>query len=53
MGENEKNDPLNLSGLKVAAIQMHEMYMSFLEAGFTEEQALELTVRVTLRSLDS
>ena len=53
MGKDENNDPLNLSGLKVAAIQMHEIYVSFLEAGFTEDQAIELTVRVTLRSMDT
>ena len=42
-----------MSSLKVAAIQMHELYTSFKDAGFTERQALELTVKVTLGSMGS
>lgn len=29
--------------IRKSAVQLHDMYMSYIEAGFTEEQAWELT----------
>ena len=36
----EPNDPLTL--LRQAAVQMHEMFKTYVEAGFTDHQALYL-----------
>lgn len=49
--QNDDENIPDMSNLKVAAIQMHELYTSFKDAGFTEKQALELTVKVTLGSM--
>lgn len=47
MSENKpENDPISL--LMEAAIQLHELYLSFVGAGFTESQALTLVAQ-TLR----
>lgn len=56
MGKDDKDNNNNegmpdISSLKVAAIQMHELYTSFREAGFSEKQALELTIKVTLGTM--
>lgn len=51
MNENESNndEPKNpISALLEAAISMHELYVSFVAAGFTESQALTLVAQ-TLR----
>lgn len=50
MSDNEpNNDPKNpISVLLEAAISMHELYTSFVAAGFTEAQALTLVAQ-TLR----
>ncbi|TDU73492.1 hypothetical protein [Streptomyces sp. KS 21] len=37
----ESLDPI--TAMAAAAVQLHEMYEAFVAAGFTEEQALELT----------
>ena len=38
------NAPLDpITDLAAAAVQLHEMYSAFVAAGFTTEQALELT----------
>lgn len=37
-------DPMTL--LAAAAVQMHELFRSYVEAGFTEEQAMELLIAV-------
>jgi len=34
------------NSLVQGAIAMHELYLSFIQAGFTEEQALKLVVEV-------
>ncbi len=41
---SEPRDPLGT--LADAAISQHEMYLSWIEAGFTPEEALELTKAV-------
>ncbi|MFE2326103.1 hypothetical protein ACFXD5_19610 [Streptomyces sp. NPDC059385] len=38
---NQPADPI--TAMASAAIQIHEMYEAFVAAGFTEQQALELT----------
>lgn len=38
---NEPVDPI--TAFAAAAVQLHEMFVAFVEAGFTEGQALELT----------
>lgn len=51
MSENDPEDkgPINpISLLLEAAISMHEMYLNFVAAGFTEAQALTLVAQ-TLR----
>lgn len=46
---NESEGPKNpISALLEAAISMHELYVSFVAAGFTEAQALTLVAQ-TLR----
>ena len=35
-----------LSSMTVAATALHEFYLSFIAAGFTEEQALQLTAEL-------
>lgn len=49
MSDNNEEGPNNpISALLEAAISMHEMYVSFVAAGFTETQALTLVAQ-TLR----
>lgn len=36
--------------LAQAAIQIHELFVSFISAGFTEEQALRLTIAMLPRT---
>lgn len=36
----------SFSSLTTAAVAMHEFYLSLIEAGFTEEQALKLTAEL-------
>ncbi|WP_187285092.1 hypothetical protein [Streptomyces sp. OR43] len=40
----EPSDPM--TALAAAAAQVHELYRSYMDAGFTEQQALELTKAV-------
>lgn len=35
--------------LAAAAVQLHEMFRAFLDAGFTEYQALQLAVAIIVR----
>ncbi len=42
MSENNKGPGDPIRPLLDAAITMHEMYISFVKAGFTEQQALYL-----------
>lgn len=44
---------LDISDIKAAAIQMHELYTSFREAGFTKSEALEIVIRLTSNGLNS
>lgn len=39
---NEPADPI--TELAAAAVQLHELYEAFMEAGFTDRQALELVM---------
>lgn len=41
------------TALGVSAIALHELFMTFVEAGFTEDQALTLVSRLVLESKDS
>lgn len=47
-GPNDKGPDSPISALLEAAISMHEMYVSFIAAGFTETQAMTLVAQ-TLR----
>ncbi len=42
-----------IPSLRAAAIQMHEMYESFVLAGFSRKEAMDLTVKVTLGTMDN
>ncbi|MCX5144632.1 hypothetical protein [Streptomyces sp. NBC_00338] len=42
----EPSDPMTV--LAAAAAQVHELYQSYVDAGFTEQQALELTKAVLI-----
>ncbi|MFG3136139.1 hypothetical protein ACGFZA_07935 [Streptomyces sp. NPDC048211] len=42
----EPSDPMTV--LAAAAAQVHELYQSYVDAGFTEQQALELTKTVLI-----
>ena len=42
------NDPLEQ--LQVGATQLHSLFISFVSAGFTEDQALELTKTVMIQA---
>lgn len=45
--DNDNNDyGLEISPLKLAAGQLHEMYMEFRQAGFTRREALTLVSSV-------
>ncbi|WP_199546573.1 hypothetical protein [Streptomyces sp. N35] len=37
---SEPQDPI--TGLVADAVQVHEIYLAYVQAGFTEQQALEL-----------
>lgn len=50
---SESENPFEkLMGMALAAVQIHEMYKSFVSAGFTEAQALEL-VKTILASANN
>jgi hypothetical protein len=40
-----------LTELAAAAVQQHELYRAWVDAGFTEEQAMQLLVAVLLGSI--
>jgi hypothetical protein len=40
----DKDTEHGLSPLLDAAVQAHELFLSFIEAGFTEEQAIKLVI---------
>lgn len=44
---------LPLSTLNTGAIALHELFLSLTGAGFTEEQALDMVVRVMLNLTDT
>lgn len=44
------NVDAELSQLALAAISLHEIFTSYLSAGFTEDQALRLLAYITLGS---
>lgn len=48
MSDDEKaaEDFLNISPLKMAAMQLHEMYTNLRESGFTRREALYLVSRM-------
>jgi hypothetical protein len=43
---NHEDNELSISPLKEAAIQLHEMYEEFKNAGFSKREAMELTARM-------
>ncbi|MHC3450747.1 hypothetical protein [Streptomyces prasinus] len=45
----EPEDPI--TQLAAAAVQLHELYDSYIEAGFTEAQAFELTKATLIASI--
>lgn len=46
------DDPISpISELAAAAAQMHELFTSYIEAGFTREEALDLIKTLLFRSL--
>ncbi|MFJ2110641.1 hypothetical protein ACIOEX_01710 [Streptomyces sp. NPDC087850] len=45
----EPSDPI--SQLAEAAVQLHELYLSYISAGFTEGQALDMVKAVLLASI--
>ncbi|MCQ1575364.1 hypothetical protein [Streptomyces parvus] len=45
----EPTDPI--TALAAAAVQLHEMHQAYVEAGFTEQQALELVKAVIVASI--
>lgn len=45
MDENNKGPENPIGALFDAAISMHEMYVNFVAAGFTEQQALYLVAQ--------
>jgi hypothetical protein len=50
MAEKPKQDPLfaeHLSPLREGAIVMHEQYLAFLSAGFTEAQSMQILISMT------
>lgn len=47
----EPEDPI--TQLAAAAVQLHEAYLAYLNAGFTEEQAFSLTKTILTASLDA
>ena len=40
-------NPLGISPLMSVAIMMHESFQSFIQAGFTEDQAIKLLVELS------
>ncbi|MFD3740457.1 hypothetical protein [Streptomyces sp. NPDC058629] len=45
----EPTDPM--TELAAAAAQLHEMYQAYVDAGFTEQQALDLTKAVIVANI--
>lgn len=43
---NEPTDPF--SGLTAAAVSLHEMFMSYVDAGFTRAESLEIVIRLMI-----
>lgn len=43
---SEQSDKMEMSPLKEAAIQIHEIYEEFKEAGFSRKEAMELTSKM-------
>ncbi|MGW7087525.1 hypothetical protein ACWGH2_29070 [Streptomyces sp. NPDC054871] len=46
----DPEDPI--TELAAGAVQLHEVYLAYLDAGFTHDQAFDLTKAVLLASLD-
>lgn len=51
--EDELASMIDISDIKAAAIQMHELYTSFREAGFSKSEALEIVIRLAATGLNS
>ncbi|MCX5209802.1 hypothetical protein OG689_10950 [Kitasatospora sp. NBC_00240] len=51
MDDPTLENPLNQ--LAQAAVAAHELYLAYLNAGFTEQQALYLTGRILTRGADT
>ncbi|SDL27970.1 hypothetical protein SAMN05421806_12536 [Streptomyces indicus] len=45
----QPEDPI--TQLAAAAVQLHEAYLAYVNAGFTEDQAFELTKAILVASL--
>ncbi len=45
----DPEDPI--TQLAAAAVQLHEAYLAYIEAGFTEQQAFALTRAILIASL--
>lgn len=61
MNENESDNPYegfdfaelgDVSDLDTIAISLHEIFQSYMRAGFTESQSIDLVSRIVLRGLD-
>jgi hypothetical protein len=46
MSERGNGPPDPITVLMAGAVQMHELYLAFMKAGFTEDQALRLVIAV-------
>lgn len=46
MNDDEFSKELNLSPLRSAAVQLHELFRSLQEAGFTRKESLYMVTRV-------
>lgn len=45
------NDQPNLADMRTYAIALHELYMSYVKAGFNRDQAFELTRTVLAENI--
>ena len=53
MNEEEFSRELDLSPMRSAAVQLHELYQSLQQAGFTRKEALYMVTRVLVSNLSS
>lgn len=55
MAENEpdaRDKPTSSSPLRVAAVQLHELFTTLVDSGFSEDQALRLTAYISIGKRD-